>query len=489
MSSSELRHRKALPTTPPTSSSTGHHKKDKVSILEVETDDDAVYQTPGFQSEHFIDALYKPHTITVLIVTLSILAYFAFLQQQFPTEQNIKRGLVAVIAIFLVYCATQLRDGIFLRPHPVLWRIVLGVGLLYLCTLIFILFQSRDDVRKWLAFFYPYLGKPLPERSYADDCRLYTPEDPVSHFRNLRDTLFDEFIIAHVLGYVAKGILFRDYKLCWVISISFELSEITFQHWLENFKECWWDHIIVDVLVCNALGIYIGLKIADYFGMKKYSEWVGVSDIPSTTGRISRIIGQFTPFNWANYNWGIFQNYKRFLYFVGIVVAMNLVELNAFFLKYELWVPPRNPLNTYRLILWLFIGMPAIREYYEYISNPRVKRLGASTWVAGAILGAETTIIVKFSEGLFHEPFPNHIWVPWTITITVLIFWFVLYFFVMSEETRNKGLGKLISRILLSLMIAPQVFMFLAGMPDVQLFRAEFDTFVDHQLVKFGWKV
>ena len=119
-----------------------------------------------------------------------------------------------------------------------------------------------------MTYLYPDLGQPLPERSYADSCDIYTPNDPESNFRNLRDTILDEFILAHVIGYIGKAILFRDMKLCWLLSLFFELMEITFQHWLENFKECWWDHIIVDVLVCNNIGIILGLYICDYLNMK-----------------------------------------------------------------------------------------------------------------------------------------------------------------------------------------------------------------------------
>jgi hypothetical protein len=34
------------------------------------------------------------------------------------------------------------------------------------------------------------------------------------------------------------------------------------------------------------------------------------------------------------------------------VAVMLAFELNVFFLKFALWVPPTNPLNTYRLLLW-----------------------------------------------------------------------------------------------------------------------------------------
>ena len=58
--------------------------------------------------------------------------------------------------------------------------------------------------------------------------------------------------------------------ICWVISIQWELIEILFQHMLPNFAECWWDQWVLDVLLSNALGIYLGCKLAKYLEMKEY---------------------------------------------------------------------------------------------------------------------------------------------------------------------------------------------------------------------------
>ena len=51
------------------------------------------------------------------------------------------------------------------------------------------------------------------------------------------------------------------------------------------------------------------------------------------------------------------------------------VEVNAFFLKYELWVPPRNPLNTYRLLLWWLIANPAVREFNVFVQARQARQL------------------------------------------------------------------------------------------------------------------
>jgi hypothetical protein len=50
---------------------------------------------------------------------------------------------------------------------------------------------------------YPELGVDLGERAYGADCRLYIPGRGVN-WPVIRDTLFDEFVIAHTLGWWGK---------------------------------------------------------------------------------------------------------------------------------------------------------------------------------------------------------------------------------------------------------------------------------------------
>lgn len=45
--------------------------------------------------------------------------------------------------------------------------------------------------------------------------------------------------------------------MLWVLSIGFELMELTFQHMLPNFNECWWDSWVLDVALCNLIGGFL----------------------------------------------------------------------------------------------------------------------------------------------------------------------------------------------------------------------------------------
>ena len=42
--------------------------------------------------------------------------------------------------------------------------------------------QTTDDARQLLKYLDEDLGKPLPEQSYGEDCRLYTPGHPKGSF-------------------------------------------------------------------------------------------------------------------------------------------------------------------------------------------------------------------------------------------------------------------------------------------------------------------
>jgi phosphatidylserine synthase 2 len=51
------------------------------------------------------------------------------------------RGFLAAGLVFMFYGMSQLRDGPFIRPHPVFWRGVQAVSLMYLMLMIYLFFQ------------------------------------------------------------------------------------------------------------------------------------------------------------------------------------------------------------------------------------------------------------------------------------------------------------------------------------------------------------
>jgi len=240
----------------------------------------------------------------------------------------------------------------------------------------------------------------LPEKSYAAHCEFT--------YENLKPAIIDIFFISHFIGWVLKALMLRDTVLCWVISISWEFVEILLTHMLPNFAECWWDQWILDVLLTNGLGIYAGTKLGQWLEIREY-KWSGVRYIPTISGKIQRLALQFTPASWTTVRWETTKNIKRFLSVHFVIFVVQLEELNAFFMKQILWVPPPCPLNVIRLFIWYVVGVPCLRQLYSYITDPTCKKIGTFTFLGAVTIVTELLIIFKFGAGEFNKPMPDHL--------------------------------------------------------------------------------
>lgn len=85
--------------------------------------------------------------------------------------------------------------------------------------------------------------------------------------------------------------------------------------------------------------------------------------------QVKRTLWQFTPAQWDKDQWHPLLGPWRFIQVLTLCIVFLTVELNTFFLKFCLWVPPRNPVIVYRLILWWLIAIPTIREYNSYLQD------------------------------------------------------------------------------------------------------------------------
>eukprot|EP00184_Porphyridium_aerugineum_P004678 CAMPEP_0184698650 /NCGR_PEP_ID=MMETSP0313-20130426/5193_1 /TAXON_ID=2792 /ORGANISM="Porphyridium aerugineum, Strain SAG 1380-2" /LENGTH=467 /DNA_ID=CAMNT_0027157617 /DNA_START=78 /DNA_END=1481 /DNA_ORIENTATION=+ len=386
----------------------------------------------------------KPHTITLLVILFALMLYAAF-QVSSPlksaTESNIKLGVFTACVPLLIYGCLQFRDGIFVRPHPVFWRFVMGTSLLYLMFLVFLLMQNADDARKIISYLDPvHSGRPLVDRTYAEHCEFT--------FKNVYEST-DIFVIAHSAGWFAKGVMLRDRSILWIGSVLFELLEQTFKHMLLNFEECWWDSWLLDVFFCNWIGIELGLWFCKYLGAHEY-HWTRTSSNRDQS-LVQRIIILFSPKHFDSFHWHIFQSRFRFVAATYIVIFTMTADLNAFFLKTVLWVDVESKLNIFRLIVIGFAGYPSARELYQYVSDENCSTFGSQAWILAAILLTEICIIVKFGRSLFHNSwdnyFPPSIRIPWIIGVTAWLLFLIFYKFEKKDYLGKAAKKGKVSRI------------------------------------------
>lgn len=108
------------------------------------------------------------------------------------------------------------------------------------------------------------------QQEYAVNCHVITWERILSHF--------DIFAFGHFWGWAMKALLIRSYGLCWTISITWELTEVSWvmgteKRWMHRApamtwclvcaKECWelpcsWDHtdVFPSSIVAEIKGIW-----------------------------------------------------------------------------------------------------------------------------------------------------------------------------------------------------------------------------------------
>ncbi|XP_010575380.1 PREDICTED: phosphatidylserine synthase 1 isoform X3 [Haliaeetus leucocephalus] len=292
-----------------------------------------------------LEFFYRPHTITLLSFTILSLMAFAFTRDDSVPEDNIWRGILSVIFFFLIISVLAFPNGPFTRPHPAIWRMVFGLSVLYFLFLVFVLFLNFEQVKAVMYWLDPNL-------------RYATREADIMLF---------------------------------------------FMHLLPNFAECWWDQVILDILLCNGGGIWLGMVVCRFLEMRTY-HWASFKDIHTTTGKIKRAVLQFTPASWTYVRW--FDPKSSFQRVAGIYLFMiiwQLTELNTFFLKHIFVFQASHPLSWGRILFIGIITAPTVRQYYAYLTDTQCKRVGTQCWVFGVIAFLEAIVCIKFGQDLFSK--------------------------------------------------------------------------------------
>lgn len=377
--------------------------------------------------------LYQPHSITALLLVIITVAYFAF-QDTSQNEwiENLRRGVGVSVFIVLVTGVLVFPSGPFIRPHPIFWRLVFGISMIYMVGVTLLLFQNKEDARKALLFFDSSLNVPLDERPYAEDCSL--------SYDTIKAALWDRYVLAHFFGWLINSLMIRNRYICWAVSLFWEFTEISFLHMMPNFAECWWDSWIMDLLLCNGIGIEIGYQLCSYLEVQEY-RWSGLMEIPSMGGKAWRAVSQFSPESWTQVRWEPWKSLKRFFVANVLIFVLILGQLNGFFIKHLLWIPPENNLNAYRLLLMLLITAPSIRQLYLFIAREDVERLGSQFWVLCTIFALELMLIVKMSQGEFPDPAPSSVKWMWAVFGSIYVL-FVLFAATDTLKSKDSAVKK-----------------------------------------------
>lgn len=182
----------------------------------------------------------------------------------------------------------------------------------------------------------------------------------------------DFYLTAHSLGWFVKMLIIRDLRLAVIIGLLFEFLEFLYEPWLPNFGECWWDHWVLDMFLCNGGGILVAYYLIRACNWTMY-DW---TDDHEGSDKVTRkhhsiLVSHFVEIlhwkKWRFYRWKMFREFKWFAGAVLIGCFMLLLDLNNFFGKFIIWIPHDSPLLILRATMWGFCAIEATSRLFKFI--------------------------------------------------------------------------------------------------------------------------
>lgn len=237
------------------------------------------------------------------------------------------------------------------------------------------------------------------QHTFDDNCEIT--------LENVLDN-FDHYYLCHLLGWFVLSFSLRDRFLLHTWACLDELVELTWQHILPHLRECWWDHIFIDILLSNTVGIELALFVIDLIGFKRY-DWLGKE-------------GKKSWREWRVFN--CHRNFGTLIEFYGFVVIRFL---SMFFFLNALFLPPRHIVSGLRVAGWGFFAFLPFREMYEDVrtwntperKDHRVE--GNYRWLGISVITVECFVSYKFrlGTGNMNENVETPIYkiIPWAIVI------------------------------------------------------------------------
>mmetsp|Transcript_35310 Transcript_35310/g.140300 ORF Transcript_35310/g.140300 Transcript_35310/m.140300 type:complete len:230 (-) Transcript_35310:2712-3401(-) len=215
----------------------------------------------------------------------------------------------------------------------------------------------------------------------------------------------------------------RNRGVLWIQSIMFELIEESVKSVLPNFNECWWDRWLLDVLVCNFVGMEIGLFLVNRFA--EPFNWFMLTPAKANPPHEESHVPSFLT------------SREHFLTVCFVIGIGPLVDLINFLLKAVLFIPAESPLVVYNLLL---VGLPSlvgIPEIYATLSESGHFRIGRQGVVLLYIVLMELALSWKLSSDTFPadglQTIPVVTGVLWTLAFLLLVGFTVIFPFGRSK--------------------------------------------------------
>ena len=227
--------------------------------------------------------------------------------------------------------------------------------------------------------------------------------------------------------------LLRDWQMCVIYSVAFEIVELSLMWFIPEFQECWWDSVFLDMLGANMLGMFMGQITLKYLSCKAYV-WEPLNTNGPFPTHVKHLLRRFTPFSWSQYYWPKDEAswWLSSIMWIGALVF----EVNSFLIIHAFTIKPSHWILTARLLLLGAQGAQSVPEWYEYVRG-KTARIGHNCWIVFMIGLMEILLAVRYGRGgsSYDSMFP-----PADIVIIHVSFatlWFLWYLISLYRGTKG----------------------------------------------------
>lgn len=89
-----------------------------------------------------------------------------------------------------------------------------------------------------------------------------------------------------------------------------------------------------------------------------------------------------------------------------------------------------------------FVGMAGLRDYFSYMTDRRVQRIGSCCWIMLAMMILELLVVIRFGVSHFApkaEPIPARVVYVWAVAALLFAGWTLYWFTLRSREGAGRA--------------------------------------------------
>ena len=392
----------------------------------------------------------KPRQVVFAIFLLGIVYWLSKLNYADDLIPAARTAIAGCFISVVFYCMLQTKDGLMIRPHPIVWRAIHGMYLCYFMVLVFFIILPPNTGITLLHDMFPDIAggsEAVFERISTKQPAHLLPADCEVNLSNIWRQVSSIWFLAHLGGFWAKTVLYRDSQLVLTISLAFEMLELSLVWLIPEFEECWFDSIFLDVLGAKLIGMLLGRITLRYLACRDY-DWEPTNSNPSFFDQARSLVGKCMPFSWSSYHWP--KDEKSWMLTGLTWVSSIVIEFNAFVILHGLVIRPSHWIQTVRLLLIGAQAAQSVPEWYEF-ARGSTKRIGHNCWLMFVTMFLELIIGFRYGKGgrsYGDKTIPFDIVIVWSLYIILSISWLLISSYRSRKGDRRSPNWLLYLRIL-----------------------------------------